>query len=60
MRSYLFDKINTLGKPVVGVISKLCSIPAGYEIIGQRGNYLGAVITGIVIDGFKRQNSRLV
>ncbi len=42
-----------LGKPVIGVISKLWSIPAGYGITDQRGNYLGAVITGIVIDGLR-------
>lgn len=41
------------GKPVIGAISKLRSIPAGYGLIDQDGKYLGAVVTGIVIDGLK-------
>ncbi len=44
-----------LGKPVFGVVSKLWSIPAGYGVMDQRGNYLGSIITGMVLDGVEKR-----
>jgi hypothetical protein len=41
------------GKPVIGAVSKLWAIPAGYGLVDQSGKYLGAVVTGVVIDGLK-------
>ncbi len=48
-----YPNIVHIGKPVIGVVSKLWSIPAGYGVVDQKGEYLGAVITGVVIDGLK-------
>lgn len=49
-----------LGKPVFGAVSNLWSIPVGYGLTNQRGQYLGAVITGIVIDGLSRHISESI
>jgi len=46
-----------MGKPVIGVVSKLWSIPAGYGVVDQRGKYLGSVVTGIVVDGLRNRIS---
>jgi hypothetical protein len=40
-----------LGKPVISAVSRFWSIPAGYGVVDQRGNYLGAVVTGMILDG---------
>lgn len=43
------------GKPVIGVISKAWSIPAGYGVVDQRQEYLGAVITGVILEGLRNR-----
>lgn len=50
-----YPKNMFMGKPVYGIVSKLWSIPVGYGVIDQRNNYLGTVISGIVISGLKSQ-----
>ena len=48
-----YPKNMFMGKPVYGIVSKLWSIPVGYGVIDQRNDYLGTVISGIVISGLK-------
>lgn len=50
-----YPKNMFMGRPVYGIVSKLWSIPVGYGVIDQRNNYLGTVISGIVISGLKSQ-----
>lgn len=43
------------GIPVYGIKSNLWSIPIGYGVENEKGEYLGAIVTGIVIDGLKKK-----
>jgi hypothetical protein len=43
------------GKPVIGIISKAWSIPAGYGVVDRRQEYLGAVITGVILEGLRNR-----
>lgn len=49
-----------LGKPVIGIISKKYSIPAGYGIKDKSGKYLGAIVTGFVIEGLQRKFDEII
>ncbi len=44
-----------LGTPVMSAVSNVWSIPVGYGVMDQRGNYLGAVVTGMVLDGIGKR-----
>jgi signal transduction histidine kinase/ActR/RegA family two-component response regulator len=49
-----------LGKPVYGIYSHKYSIPAGYGIVDKKGDYLGAVVIGFVIDGIERKFDEVI
>ncbi|MBM5782108.1 MAG: hypothetical protein FJ368_01660 [Pelagibacterales bacterium] len=51
----LYPNTLQLGQPVFGVKSNLWSIPIGYGVVDSKNNYIGSVVTGIVIDGLRNK-----
>jgi len=49
-----------LGKMVNGAVSGLWSIPLGYGVVDTHRKYIGAVVTGIVIENLKTQIEKLI
>lgn len=49
-----------VGSPVYGIKSNIWSIPVGYGIKNKKGEYLGAVVTGIVIDGLQKKLEEII
>ena len=44
-----------IGRPEMSVVSQSWAIPVGYGVTDRSGEYLGLVISGIVIDGLKKR-----
>lgn len=59
-KTVLYPKTIQTGSPVYGVKSKLWSVPIGYGVVSDKGEYLGAVVTGIVTDGLKNKLSEII
>lgn len=49
-----------IGAPVFGILSKLWSIPLGYGVVDTHRKYIGAVVTGIIIENLKSQIEDLI
>lgn len=49
-----------LGTPVFGVLSKLWSIPLGYGVVDTHRKYIGAVVTGIIVENLQSQIESLI
>lgn len=65
MRDYMIqsrqhpDNIE-IGAPVYGVLSRLWSIPIGYGVLDTHRQYIGSVVTGIIVENLRSQIESLI
>ncbi len=55
-----FPETIQIGTPVFGYFSKLWSIPLAYGVVDTHRKYIGAVITGIIVENLQTQIESLV
>jgi len=65
MRDYMpltkqYPETLQIGMPVFGVLSRLWSIPIGYGVSDTHRQYIGSVVTGIIVENLKSQVESLV
>lgn len=49
-----------LGTPVFGILSRQWSIPMGYGVVDAHRKYIGAVVTGIILENLQAQVESLI
>lgn len=65
MRDYMpltkqYPETMQIGAPVFGVLSRLWSIPIGYGVMDMHRQYIGSVVTGIIVENLKSQVEALI